>query len=223
MNAPEAGDLRNRLSDLVGRVPTDGSECPTDDRIWDAQHGEVPRDERLAIIEHVASCPECARTWRIAKDIGRHELAPVQTGDARSGALRSTESPLPGGTRWAAIAATLFVLVLSGTIWLNQRTPEFRAPGEVEIQSLLPAEIPLSREHAVLRWESIEDATYRIVVSTETLDLLLERDDLTSTELRLSETLLERIGPGGKILWRIEATTAGGTVVRSQTFVQVLE
>jgi hypothetical protein len=40
--------------------------CPTPDRLYDAFHRLLPIEERLDIIDHLATCPVCADAWRLA-------------------------------------------------------------------------------------------------------------------------------------------------------------
>jgi hypothetical protein len=45
------------------------NDCPLPERIWDAVHLQLSRDERLQVIDHLAECPTCAEAWRLAAGI----------------------------------------------------------------------------------------------------------------------------------------------------------
>ena len=61
----DATTLRSHFAQAFrGAQSTDA--CPTPERLYEAFHRLIPMEERLDIIDHIASCPMCADAWRLA-------------------------------------------------------------------------------------------------------------------------------------------------------------
>lgn len=66
MTAPDDhNDLRAVFADAFRQAQATDA-CPSPDQLYDAFHRLVPIEERLAIVDHLASCPMCADAWRLA-------------------------------------------------------------------------------------------------------------------------------------------------------------
>ena len=62
---PQADDLRELFAAaFVDGMP--GDDCPEPELLFDAFHKQIPVEQRLAIVDHVAQCPVCADAWRLA-------------------------------------------------------------------------------------------------------------------------------------------------------------
>lgn len=132
--------------------------------------------------------------------------------------------------RWALVAAALLIAVIGLPVFLDRGpvdTPETvrSLAGDRAIRSLVSEGLALSRADCVLSWTTAgeEAAEYDLVVATEELDLLLEVKGLEEPIFKVPEERLAAVPPGGRILWRVEATLATGETTASPTFVQRLE
>lgn len=66
---PDDDPKDDRLRYLFARafedaLPTDA--CPSPEVVFDAATGALGREERVAVLDHTATCPVCADAWRIA-------------------------------------------------------------------------------------------------------------------------------------------------------------
>lgn len=60
-----ADDLRELFaSAFVGGMP--GDDCPEPEVLFDAFHKQLPVEQTLLVVDHVAQCPVCADAWRLA-------------------------------------------------------------------------------------------------------------------------------------------------------------
>ena len=96
--------------------------------------------------------------------------------------------------------------------------PAYRSVESRAIASALPPGAELSRAQPVLRWNGVEGARYRVRVLTPDLQLLEESVESPARDHTVSATTLERIPPGGQLLWQVEARVPGEGVIVSPTF-----
>lgn len=231
--------LREAFAARTGRPPEGSHACPTPERIYDAVRGELPPGEVRGVVEHLADCPECAASWRLAaaleEEAGEAEEPVSPAGVGRPAAHRAAGRP------WylqpLRVAATVALAVVAlGVVWTVVQAPD-RAPDEepvyrdaegLEIRSLLPGDGPLPRDEAVLRWTPVpegaaEGTTYDVLVSTGELDPVAEADGLEEARYRVPPKALEDLPAGAELLWRVEAHLSDGGTVRSPTFTTPVE
>ena len=136
-------------------------DCPPAQRLWDAVRLDVPTDERLRIIDHLAECPTCAEAWQLAGELAAAERAatgepaaesPLQAAERKSVAMRAFG---PLGTMFGGKALALGVgalLLALGVAFIMQRQSAVRVeqPPEVPVAAPLP---PSYRIKAVLNRE----------------------------------------------------------------------
>lgn len=220
--------LREAFAARTGRPPAGPEGCPEPGRIYDAVRGELPPGEMREVVEHLALCPECAEAWRLAVAIAEEA--------AEAGAGEAAFRPAPSRSWYLqplrAAAAVALAVVAVGVVWTVLRAPEeepvYRAAGEPEIRSLVPADGALPREAAVLRWtpvpeEEPDGTTYDLLVSTAELVSVAEADGLEEARYRVPPEALEDLPAGASLLWRVEAHLADGRTVRSPTFTTPVE
>jgi hypothetical protein len=190
-------------------------DCPDADRIWRAVAGEVPLDERLALIDHTVDCPTCAEAWRLAMELGAR--APTASDERFAPALWLRRPEV----RWAAAA----VLVIGLGVVLVLRTsspppdPVLRDPGVGGIQSVIESGSSLPRENAWLRWTGgPTGARYDLTVTTADLDVLVFVTGLEHPEYRIPPDRLSGLAPGARVLWRVVARAPSGGTTASPTF-----
>ncbi len=216
-------------------------------RFFDAVHGELSPEERMAIIERIAVDPEAALVWRLAADLTppAEESQPAEEADRslapvvplfrpdrlrpdRTDVLRPDrarrEVPSPRWRWAAAAAASVLVLV---TVWQFQSRPTgdpvYRGGEGAVVESVLAPDAKLPRENAKLRWKEIGGATYRVQVFTKDLALLTEGEDLRMPEFVIPKDDLVDVPRGERVLWKVEAVVPGEGKRTSPTFSAVIE
>jgi hypothetical protein len=216
MNRPNDVDARlQQAYRAVGRLGSAGESCPSAAEMWRAAQGELSQREALRVVDHVSTCRACIGAWQLA-----NELAPDGTGSAASSRPRARRS-IPG---WGmALAAAVFLGLVTLPFLLERRSPPevstFRSVDLLEISSAVAADTPLPRRDCVLRWTAPEGAvSYRLDVTTEELEPLITARGLDASEFRIPTEKLDVVEPGGRILWRVEATMPDGNRILSPTF-----
>lgn len=231
--------LREAFAARTGRPPEGSHACPTPERIYDAVRGELPPGEVRGVVEHLAVCPECAESWRLAaaleEEAGEVEEPVSPAGAARPAAHRAAGRP------WylqpLKVAATVALAVVAlGVVWTVIRAPDrapeeeavYRDGEELEIRSLLPEGEALPRDEAVLRWATVpeddpEGTTYDLLVTTEDASLVAEAHGLEEPRYRVPPEALADLPRGTDLLWRVEARLADGGTVASPTFTTPIE
>lgn len=181
--------------------------CPAPDRIAAAVHQELSPDEFVEVLDHISACPSCTEDWRLAKEIFEEpRAAPFRH--------RSWQ----GQRTLAAAALVLLVVGLGWWQWGMRQETRFRQDETPRIESLLIND-GISKSDPVLRWRGFQGARYNLLVATEDLEPLLEREDLDLNEYRIPQELLDPLPIGTRLLWRVTASTADGQEVDSPTFV----
>jgi hypothetical protein len=228
---PELEKLRRAFA---AEGPPD-EPCPPAERIFAAAHGELAGEAGAAelgeILDHVAACPECTESWRLAVEIGR-ELAAGQAvaaaedqpaGRVIAGDFRRAEPGAVGARRWAMPVAVVAALLLAAiALQLLPRIPKSdpaqRGNDEARIEDVSG---PLERGRCVLRWRLVPEtagALFEVRVMSEELELLAERTAVAAQELEVPPERLEKIPAGGWLLWQVQASLPGGGQVASETF-----
>jgi len=212
MSIGEPGDvarLRAALASLRGA----GQSTADAGHIFDAVHGQSSAAEREALIEGLLDDADAAEAWRLAR-----ELAP------ESGLEAAVASTSRGGSRWLAAAAAL--LVAAGVGWMVLKPapePVYRGGQAFAIASALPPDAPLPRAQPVLRWTGLDGGRYRVRVLTPELELLEESDELSTPQYTLSAETLQKVPPGGRIVWHVDARLPDGAAAVSPSFSTPLE
>lgn len=200
--APDVARLRTAFASVEG----DAQAGVDAERIFEALHGTLDPEERRAIVDQLASNPDAAEVWGLAR-----ELAP-----------EPQASGLGRNWRWLAVAAGIVLAVgigwqLSGPA-RDTAAPVYRGIESRSIGSALPPDTTLPRAQPVLRWSGPPGARYRVRVLTPDLQVLEESGESGVEEYRLSDDALRRIPAGSDILWQVEGRIPGDTVIASPTF-----
>jgi hypothetical protein len=196
---------------------TDEVRCPSAEEYWAAAVGELPFERLQSLVDHGASCAECAEAWRILGEL-RHEP------DVAPGAM-PLHPPAPEGHRplmGRAFAPLMITAIAAGALWVAFRPAPIEPPsvergngsGSFHAESR-PVQPP---GNAVLRWSEVPGATsYNVTVLTQDLVVVHRSVGLSSRELRLPEAVGQRAAGTG-LLWNVDAVLPDGRTVASPTF-----
>jgi hypothetical protein len=221
---PDAGqppfDLDSLREAFRAAVEASGYEvprpdCVDDDRIWAAAIGNLDAGSVRAIVDHVAVCPRCAESWRLAASMA---------GRVRSDRSRIVRWPAAGTWVSLGLAAT-FVVAAGYAVW--PRAPEspnapLRSPeGPVLESRVTDPELP--RDQFVLRWTpGPAGTTYSVSVSDEQGRMLDEARDLQRPEYVVPPSALSPLAATSRVFWRVDASLPDGTKVTSRDFTVIL-
>ncbi len=183
---------------------------PGAEELYEAASGNLARERRLEIIDHVAKCAECTQAWKIALEV-----------DAREEKVSGTQRP------WRFALAASVILAVGMMTYLvvpfDQGTPQYRDA----VDPLAPVTAigsTLPRDQFVLRWSAgAAGTTYLVRLSTADLASLLVKSDITATELQVPSSVLANVKAGEELLWQVEAQLPDGRRVASQTYVVRVE
>jgi hypothetical protein len=216
----DEGDARLRAAFRVRpRTAAPGDHVPAED-LWSAVRGELSADERRAIVDHTASCAECAEAWRLAVEVTPDPI-PVA-----APAARPAWTPFRWPATFAPLAAAAALVAAVGAgVWLSRapapaNTPAFRGGDAPVVRSLVGDDDALPREQFVLRWSAgPEGSRYDVRVTTEGLQVVAEAEGLTEPALVVPPTALSSLPAGSRLLWRVEVVAPDGERAASPTFV----
>ena len=216
-------------------------DVPDADRIWDAASGTAPVEVRQAVADEMATNPEAALLWRLARELQdgdepTMEAKPKTTG-TNSNQLGGEVIDLSKRRRWqgagavlAAVAATFAGVTIRSSMvdddpsrWLHP--DEKRAPATVEPpRSRLPSAGTVARDSVVLKWTAVENAiSYDLRVTTTSLQKIVLARDLRTTEFRVPSSALESLPPGSRLRWQVIVNLENANPVSSRSFVLELK
>ena len=248
-NAPGIERLRRAFSTY------DESPSPADleteeidaERIYLAAAGELPEDERRAVIDQVATSAEAAEIWRLAVELQRAEAKaaqeideePVAATEDGSAPPRATMSPMPSiaevvpfrrpapapvsffRRRGLAALAALLAAAIGFGVWtrMHDPAPALRGAGSA-LATTVEDGARLPRNAFRLAWKAAEEpgARYTVRVTTEDLRPVAEGRNLETPSFRVPESALSALPAGTRLLWLVEAKTPDGRTVASPAY-----
>jgi hypothetical protein len=195
-----------------------GRECSSDDldRVWRAMDGTLGADERRELIDRLASDPDLAEAWRVAREL---HAASEAHAPARTAPRRAVTGWRSG---WLAAAAVLLAAIGSVVVFqrIQPADDTFRAGDSYSVESLIDAAAALPRDQFRLRWTpGPPDTRYQVRVTTEDLQVLTVAADLPAAEVVVARDSLSPVASGGRVLWQVTARLSGGRTITSATFV----
>jgi hypothetical protein len=204
-------------------------ECPSPEVLWAAAAGELPAEERRALIGHTAGCAACAEDFRVVAAMVRAMPAQAPPAPAAGGGVVVagpwTARP---GSRWLAgslaavfLLAAIFAVVL-GRLPFDPPPEIYRGAAE-EVVSLLGPAPKLAAGAASLRWQGPPGARYELTVTTADLRLVAEATDLAEPAYTLPVEQLQPFAAGDRFNWRVVAILPDGRRISSPTFSFELE
>jgi hypothetical protein len=194
------------------------NECPDPEQLFEAASGNLTRDQRVVLLDHVAQCADCTEAWRLAMELGARPAELAESGASISPARRPA---------WRSALAASVVLVAGVVGYLalpvRDEIPRYRDAAE----SLAPASLvtgSLPRDRFVLRWSpGPQGSSYSVRLSTADLALLLVQQNIASPELSVPASALVRVKSGEQLLWQVEVRLPNGQQIPSETYVVTME
>ncbi|HXU30049.1 MAG TPA: hypothetical protein VN851_05675 [Thermoanaerobaculia bacterium] len=236
-NAPGIERLRRAFATYDASPSEIEAEEIDAERIYRAAAGELPEDERRAVIDQVATSAAAAEVWRLAVELQRAEAkgaqedeeAEFETDDLDeqpSGEVIPFRVAAPAPRRFfprrtlTALAAVLAATIGFG-LWTRMHAP---APGLRGAGTVLSATISdgasLPRGAFRLAWAPLPEAgaRYTVRVTTEDLRPVAEGRHLETPSYQVPESALAALPAGARLLWQVEARTADGRTVASPAY-----
>lgn len=173
------------------------ARCPAPERLLALVEREGTEDERLATLDHAASCRECAR-----------ELELLRAVRAAAPAARRPQ------WRWL-IAASVLVAVAAGTIVLRPRTAGSglmrggQGAAGLTVALLPPATAGGS---SMLRWHAVPNVVSYIVEMVDAQGTVVASDTTRDTSYVVPASA---IGRATRYEWWVRARLADGSTIRS--------
>jgi hypothetical protein len=191
------------------------NDCPDPEQLFEAASGNLTREQRMKIVDHVAQCAECTEAWRLAAELGAR---PAETSAKPSPHL----IPIP---RFAFAASVVFAVGVVTYLALPVRdeVPQYRDAAEaLAPKSLVMGSLP--RERFLLRWSpGPQGSIYSVRLSTADLAPLLMQQDIANPELLIPTSALAKVNSGDQLLWQVEVRLPNGQRIPSETFVVTLQ
>lgn len=209
------------------------SDCPPPEDIWAGVRSDLPPDRLSPLLRHLASCPVCTESWRLAQHIysPEDEEKSAQESGAQAGrASDPQDEASQGGSldwlRWAGVAALLVITVGVGYFWvpLTSQVPDagVRSAPETSLDLHTTTCPP---HNCRLQWRHLPSAEYdvRLTTSAPAFETLYESKGLQEANLDIPPERLQGLQPGATLQVRIAAIRQGQGQIASQTFTILLQ
>jgi hypothetical protein len=224
----DAADLRAAFAEREPTSPADGAlSDETQDQIWRAAAGDLSGAPLSALLARVRSEPAVAEAWRVARAMQQEVPQDTPVDDH---AIAAAPVVLRGPARWwrsAALAtgiaaAAAAVLVVLPPESVDHSTP--RGATDITLTAETPADVPLPRDAAILRWSGAPTgSTQSVTLTTRDLDPVASVGGLQVSEWTVPSDRLAPLAAGTALLWRVEVQLPDGGRVRSATFHATVE
>ncbi len=220
-------DLRRALAD-DGPAGRDG--CPAAEELADLAAGALEDGRRLALVDHLAGCAECAAEVRALAGLEEWAAnAAVRLAPARPEPVAARPPRRRRGRALALAAAALVVCVFVPLALRTGRpappdAPVFRSEPAAAIRSLVPEDVPQPRASLLLRWTPVAGALgYSVTLSTVDLTRVDGARGLGKPEYAPAAAALAALPPHTRLLWIVEAQLPDGLRLTTPAFAVVIE
>jgi len=195
-------------------VPPDPAACPPAERILAAVAGELQPAELRDLLAHIAACPACAADWRLAVEMER-PAGEAQEEEAYSPLSTSDHPRARRLAAWGASVAAAVALLVVGLLprLHGDRSATLRGP---QAGPTLSVPDVLPRESCVLRWSSMEGATYDLDVHAGDGRRVEQAAGLTTVQYQIPPVHLAEIPAGSELTWKVTANLPGGRRLASR-------
>jgi hypothetical protein len=175
-----------------------------------AAHGELTADERGPVVDHLASCADCAEELQL--------IAPLVGWAERSAAPFGRHVDEPATPAWLYAAAAVLALACAGLLFWNTGLRRERAELMARLEAPPPVEVPATPPSApavahanvaivdlqpdALRGSASERAAASVPAEAELVTLILNSDAQGS-----GEYAIDILDATGRSVWRANAVT----------------
>lgn len=184
--------LRDAYRGLIREPGPARDGCPSGESLDALVLRQGPEQERLATMDHVASCAACRRELDLLRAV--EHTAPRTMPIAR---------PL-------ALAATVVLAIAAGLTWQATRpsTDPLRGTAPA-VQLVAPADGQVGPDVGSVEfvWRSVDGAAGYTVEVVDAEDRVTVRQEVADTTLMLAR---EALSGGGALRWRVRAHLPGG-------------
>lgn len=189
-------------------------------------NGTLDGEELRQVEEHLRSCLACRREVDELRQLRRRvkEVAgePPSSGVDRLMQALAAEAPRPrrGWFRpWQPmLAAAVLAVAVGVSLWTpgsRQRPAEERSGEQTSVLwSRVDEEGILPRQAFLLQWDAAREwreAIFSVTVTEEDLTLVAQARGLDVMEYQVPAEALQRLPPGTRLLWQVEAERADGS------------
>lgn len=189
-----------RLQDLYrealeARDARPGAACPEPDALQALVEREGTEEERLAMLDHVASCRSCSREFEL---------------------LRALRAAAPAGRRprvvspWL-VAASAIVAVAAATMAIRSMSTPTNVMRGPSVGGVILLSQPA--HSSVLQWHAVPRAVSYVVEVLDAQGAVLAADTTADTSFALPAQLRAR--PGTNEQWWVRARLSDGAELRS--------
>jgi hypothetical protein len=209
------GTLRELLEDPELAAPRATRGCPDPAAARAILAGFSSEKERLAFVDHLIECRDCATEHRTSRAVARwSDEAAVQIGGAPAAIAESAPAgvPAPRAARWwiaaaAVVAAAGIALVLARRPAGGTGASSERGTGAIVMAATLPPDgARLASPPSRLAWEALPGATgYEVSIYDSESSPIWKSDRVTSPTVGLPPEVAAKLPAGRSYLWRVVA------------------
>ncbi len=223
----EDADLKSSYNGSVFREglgrENGGDECPRKNEIDLFFDPDTPRRAKLAAVDHLTSCPGCARYFSFLLELDRKQN---EFSEAVAGRLREPPAADEGGPSPAVrigpwflipvlglvLVAAISLVLMVGHIDKGPDTP--RASGKQF--NLIGPQGEVGAGEIVFRWERHPQAeSYIIEICDQSLKPVWKSDTILGTEYVLPKPVGDMLAEGGPYLWSVAAYSSEVIIAES--------
>lgn len=196
-----------------------GDECPRKNEIELFFEAATPRKAKLTAVDHLTSCPECARYFCFLLELDRkqNELSKAVTGRLREPPPVDESPPRIGhlflipALGLVLIAAVSLVLMLGH---VNKGPEMIRTSGRQF--TLIEPRGEVGAGEIVFRWERHPQAeSYILEICDQSLEPVWKSNPILGTEYALPKPVSDMLAEGGPYLWSVTAYSSEVIIAES--------
>ncbi|HWP45269.1 MAG TPA: zf-HC2 domain-containing protein, partial [Blastocatellia bacterium] len=200
-------ELKRLYQHETARSTRPGADCPGAELLLQLAEGELSREERERVADHLVACSDCAHEYRIISSACPSQERAASAARASGAGVSFFSAPL---ARALAVAA-MVLIAIGASIIVWQMGRGGAGPGEVVrggrplLESVVPEDRSvLGEAPAHLSWTAAEAAdSYQVVLYDYQSTPIWESEPAAATSITIPEAVRQRLGRGKPIYWRV--------------------